>query len=300
MLEPTASEAFEPSKDVKSYWLYTRKSSYNAAGIELPGLFNTHNFQKDAAAFVAVVFLELWGLYNLLAAIGSISSYAMGGVVAVFLLDIGLAFVRHLPSAVECRSKNSLILSFSPEDRFAIEQKRRKLKWLSPLGSLLILALAGLKTYLFYMLNEEITGQTASVLVSYLIAAILHITNTGYFIWGLIFSFFLKRERNKWASRDAIAKEKLSIHRKREYRIDLVENESIDFKEARSNDHEIRSFNENGKQGFLLATSGVLTDAQLQGLVNSQPSPNAKRMVALKCLEAQLDILDSDPIPPGQ
>ncbi len=137
MLEPPASESFEPSKDVKSHWLYTRKSSFNVAGLELPGLFTTHNFQKDTAAFVAVLFLEAWGLYNLLAAIGTLSSLSLGGAVAVFLVDIALAFARHLPAAVECRVKNSLILESSSEERFALEQKRRKIKWLAPVGSVL-------------------------------------------------------------------------------------------------------------------------------------------------------------------
>ncbi len=61
MFELRPNEKFEPSKDVKNLWTYTRKSSFNAAGIKLPGLFITKGFDIDAAAFVAVIFLELWG-----------------------------------------------------------------------------------------------------------------------------------------------------------------------------------------------------------------------------------------------
>lgn len=297
MLDLKASDSFEPSKDVKHLWLYTRKSFFHVAGLELPGLYTTKGFAQDAAAFVVVLFLEGWGLYNLLTAIGSVSSYAVGGIVAVFLLDLTLAFVRHLPASSKCRFKNKRLLAKSPHEESDAEKPYKRIKWLSPIGSVLILVLAMGKVYLFYKLNDEITGMTASVLVSYLIAAILHITNTGYFLFGLIFSLFLTRDHNKWLDKSNPAYEKLSINGTRPFTISIPLNEKIDIKQASANDHVIRKESGDGEETVLLKTSGLLTDTQLIALAGKQGSDRAKRDVALLCLDAQLSILDADPIP---
>lgn len=205
MFELIASEAFEPSIDVKNRWTFTRKSSFNAAGVELPGLFVTQGFDIDVGAFVAVLFLEFWGLYSLVSSIGlvredgTLNNLGLGGVVAAFLIDVALAIVRHLPVGQRCRYVNGMVLTSSPEERARLRNKRGAKRFLGLIGALLIFLVATVKVYLFYELNAgEITGLTASVLVSYLFAAILHVNNTGYFLYGLLFSWSLRREHDKW------------------------------------------------------------------------------------------------------
>ena len=69
MWEPRPGEKFEPSVK-KNRWTYTRKSSYNAAGIRLPGLFATAKFDTDALAVAGVILLGGYGLVMLVSSFG--------------------------------------------------------------------------------------------------------------------------------------------------------------------------------------------------------------------------------------
>lgn len=300
--EPLPGERFEPSVNTKNRWTYTRKSSYNAAGIRLPGLFTTAKFDTDALAFAAVLLLEGYGLvmlvtsFGLFDAVGSLNWLGIGGVIAAFLLDLTLAYGRHLPTGAECRYRNRRVNATTPQDIAQLENDRGRFRGLAFICALLILVLATIKIYLFYMLNEDlgITGLTASVLVSYVIVAILHINNTGYFLSALYFRRRIRKDYNEWANNGRNAHE-LTIHGRRPYPIDVPRNEQIDIKETRAGEHFIRK-GKSGEGPYVLETSGVLTDRDLQTLVVKQPTNNAKTTVARACLQAQLDILDAQPL----
>ena len=168
MFELRPNENFEPSKNVKNLWTFTRKSSFNAAGIRLPGLFVTKGFDVDYAAFVAVIFLEIWGLYSIVSSIGifnaegSFNVLGLAVVVALFLIDVALAFLRHLPAGSECRYENRLVLATSAHERQKLTNERGLKRHLAPFCALLILAVAGGKIYFFYMLSGgEFNGLTA-------------------------------------------------------------------------------------------------------------------------------------------
>jgi hypothetical protein len=301
---PRPGEDFEPTKDVKNLWTYTRKSSFNAAGIRLPGLFTTKNFDVDAAAFVAVLFLEAWGLFSLVSSFGlrneegGLNIFGIGGAFALFLIDLALAFLRHLPTGPECRYKNEWVLALTAQEQQKLLNQRSGRRWLAPICAFLILLVAGVKVYLFYMLNEgEITGLTASVLVSYVFAALLHINNTGYFLAGLYFNRKIRKDYNKWAN-GAFDAHSYTIYGKRPYAIEVSRDESISIKEANAGEHKIRQYiAESGEPIYFLETWGVLTDRELAALIVLQSSPNAKTSVARTGLMAQLDILNSDPLP---
>ena len=49
---------FEPSKQAKEAWLYTKKSSANFAGVQLPGLFDSVGYSVQMAAFIGILILE--------------------------------------------------------------------------------------------------------------------------------------------------------------------------------------------------------------------------------------------------
>lgn len=304
MFELRPNEAFEPSKDVKNLWTYTRKSSFNAAGIRLPGLFITKGFDIDTAAFVAVIFLELWGLYSIVSSIGLFSaegSFNVLGfavIVALFLIDVALAFLRHLPAGPECRYRNKLILAATPQEREKLRNERGMRVLLTPICSFLILGVAGVKIYGFYMLNSgEINGLTVSVLVSYLFAALLHINNTGYCIYGWAFNREIRREYKRWANGADDAHE-YSIYGRRQYPIAIPKDERIKIKEVSAGKHRIASEKGEGdEQVYVIETYGILTDRELQALIVQQRSENAKSTVARAGLAAQLDILDAPPLP---
>ena len=304
MFELRPNEKFEPSKDVKNLWTYTRKSSFNAAGIKLPGLFITKGFDTDAAAFVAVIFLELWGLYSIVSLIGLINAegsfnvLGLAVIVALFLIDVALAFLRHLPAGPECRYSNHEVLATTAQARQKLRNERGLRMSLAPICSVLILLVAGIKIYGFYMLSGgEINGLTVSVLVSYLFAALLHINNTGYFLYGLAFNRKIRREYKRWANGADDAHE-YTIYGRRQYPIEIPSGEKIKIKEASAGQHRI--VKEPGEQGeYVLETYGILTDRELHALVVQQRTDNAKATVARAALEAQLDILDAPPLPPN-
>ena len=305
MFELRPNEDFEPSINVKNLWTYTRKSPFNAAGVKLPGLFTTKGFDIDAAAFVAVIFLEFWGLYSIVSSIGvlnaegSFNILGFAVIFALFLIDVSLALLRHLPSGPDCRYRNNDVLASSPQQRHILRNERGMRRLLNPICSILILAVAGVKIYGFYMLSGgEITGLTVSVLVSYIFAAILHINNTGYFISGLIFNRRIRKEYGKWASGSDNAYE-VTIYDYRPFPIDIPSDERIAIREATASKHQIvTEAAEHGETIYILKTWGVLTDGHLQALVVHQPTENARSTVARAGLKAQLHILDAPPLPP--
>jgi hypothetical protein len=290
MFELRPNEKFEPSKDVKNLWTYTRKSSFNAAGIKLPGLFITKGFDIDASAFVAVIFLELWGLYSIVSSIGLLSAEGSFNVLA-------LAVLRHLPAGPECRYANNEVLAMSPHARQRLRNERGARMLLTPICSILILGVAGVKIYGFYMLNSgEINGLTVSVLVSYLFAALLHINNTGYFLYGLAFNRKIRREYKLWANNADDAHE-YTIYGRRQYPIDIQSDEKIKIREVSAGKHRIVHEGEPPEQVYLIETYGILTDRELHALVVQQRGDNAISTVARGGLRAQLDILDASPLP---
>lgn len=304
MFELRPNEKFEPSKDVKNLWTYTRKSSFNAAGIKLPGLFITKGFDIDAAAFVAVIFLELWGLYSIVSSIGlfgaegSFNVLGLAVIVALFLIDVALAVLRHLPAGPECRYRNNEILAATPHARQKLRNERGIRMLLTPICSFLILGVAGVKIYGFYMLNSgEINGLTVSVLVSYLFAALLHINNTGYFLYGLAFNNKIRREYKRWANGADDAHE-YTIYGRRQYPIAIPKEERIKIKEASAGKHRIVwEKGEDDEQLYVIETYGILTDREFHALIVQQRGDNAKSTVARAGLAAQLDILDASPLP---
>jgi hypothetical protein len=304
MWEPIPGENFEPSVDAKDAWTFTRKSAYTpAVGMRFPGLFTTKGFDTDALAVVAVIGLEAWGLVSLVSSFGLVDIggnfnwLGVGGVIAAFILDVVLAIGRHLPVGRECRYENKYVLAKTEPEKMQLRIQRGQLRWLAPICAALILALAAVKIWLFYMLNEDvgITGLTASVIVSYLLAAIIHINNTGYFLAALWFNNKVKRDYRIWASAGSKAHE-VTIYKRREFPITIPEGNEIIIRLGPVGEHLIRAGEKDkGEAHFVLETYGVLTDRGLTDLIGKQPNDDAQAIVARVGLAAQLRILDTAP-----
>ena len=302
MWEPRADEKFEPSLNTKNAWTFTRKSAYTPApGMRLPGLFTTKGFDTDALAVALVICLEAWGLISLVSSFGlfdtegNFNLLGVGGVVAAFLLDLTLAIGRHLPAGRECRYKNQDVLAETVQEKQKLLDERGRLWLLSPVCVVLISALAALKIFIFYKLNENFTGLTASVFVSYLLAAIIHINNTGYFVAALWFSHKVKKDYKKWARSGPEAVD-LTIHRRRPFNIVISGENKIKINLIKAGEHLIRAGRkEDNEATYVLETYGVLTDRGLADLVGQQPTADAKSLLARVGLAAQLQILDEDP-----
>lgn len=306
MWEPRPSDKFEPSLNTKNAWMFTRKSPYTpAAGTTFPGLCTTKGFDTDAIVFAAVICLEAWGLVSLISSFGlfgpegNFNWLGVGGVVAAFILDLTLAIGRHIPAGRECKYKNKDVLAETPHEKEALRKERGRLWLLSPLCAVLISALAAFKIFLFYELNASagITGLTASVFVSYVLAAIIHINNTGYFAAACWFSHKVKKDYRIWAGNGAKAPE-LTIYRRRRFDIVIPDGDTIKINLAKAGEHLIRAGDKaRNEAAYVLETYGILTDRGLQDLVGQQPTTSgpAKKIVAEVGLHAQLRILEEEP-----
>ena len=109
---PEIPQRFEflPSKDTRMAWLSTRKSKIPGGTIELPGFYQTVDFNKDRNWFVFAMFIEI--LAVILTLYGGFSKggvYLIASIVAVLLFvvfDIVGSIWSHKHVAVNCLNLN--------------------------------------------------------------------------------------------------------------------------------------------------------------------------------------------------
>jgi hypothetical protein len=293
MHDLNAFEEFEPSRGTKDVWLFTRKKSSNYWGMPLPGLFQTEHSTIDASGFVVVIILELWGLQSILIVGDTPFTY----VAVLFLADLVFAIGRHLPQAKLCEYHNRLLV---PDDRHQHKDVARlkasitKRKLITHVFTLLIFALAGFKIIGFVALEGgEFTGLTLAISLSYGVAAVLHVTCTGYFLFGLATSILFQSDRRKYLRLGS----KRLVPRQFQFRSSAdIQETTVDRHRLYRGQDESHASESSANDGtWFLETTGVLTDGQLGTLVNSQPDRPASHEVALAALFHQLQILQAEP-----
>lgn len=283
-------ENFEPSQQTKSRWRFTRKATADFAGVKLPGLFQTTGFTLDIALFSSVLALEVWGLACLLVASGSNPLF----FAFLFLIDISLAIFRHMPEGTINECENRLVIAKNEEGKARLRNKIGAARRSTGLFSFLILCVAVFKIIDFYGLqNGQFTGLTAGIIVSYLLAAYLHINSTGYFLSGLLFGLLIGRDRKMYLNSPDSDKHPMHINQHREFVIETGSSttDTVALDPVRVERHEIT------KEGnyYMLRTWGVLEDRHLHVLVEAQRQDTAKRIIATNGVKTQLQIMQSDP-----
>lgn len=282
---------FEPSRDTKYWWLYTRKTSSLHAGVTLPGLFQTSQFNLDAAAFTVIVIGEIYGLYNLFI----VAQISILYVIGLFLADLIFAICRHIPQGSICKKENLRVLTDDPDKQARLHRQIVNLHRFSLIFTLLILSIALFKIVSFYALQGGVfDGITFAISLSYGIVGILHITSTGYFLSELLVSFLVWRDRNTFLSN--IENSRFTVKTTRKFYLKshiLLENDDVA-------QHRIYldTDGQTSENGYpqVMETWGVLTDNQLNDLIMQQKQAEQKRIVAIEGLRHQLDeILPSDP-----
>ncbi len=268
-------ENFEPSRNIKLLWRFTHKTPKRYTGIVLPGLFDTSFFALYTALFFTVIGLEIWGLVNLL----NVGANPVM-VVFLFLIDLTLAIVRHLPAGTICELQNHLVWQEDIEERSRLEGQIARRRFLQEFCSFLILIVAIFKVISFYALQGgTFNGLTAGIMVSYLVAAWIHIRVTGSFIFAILMNLFWAIDYNQYLKKAAGQKPEDVL--KKITRISYIES-SVPLKEASVDRHILTLNNQSptggapGKNQYVLKTVGILTDRQLHAFVYSQPNTEAK------------------------
>jgi len=284
-------ENFEPSRETKTFWRFTRKSGATYAGVALPGIFETSHAVSDAALFFVVIILEVWGLANLLIVGGANPIY----VVVLFILDITLAIIRHLPAGAICESRNRIVFAATADEIARLRHRITHGERFGEFISLLIALVAGVKIVSFWGLQPEFNGLTAGIMVSYLIAALIHVRVTGYFLFSLFTEGRCWLDRRRFL--DAPDEEnsfKIKAHKQHVFHCAQA------LKEVRVNRHAIELYNspkaeESAAHRYVLKTWGVLMDHQLQALINAQADQDSIVVVAREGIKHQiLNILQAE------
>lgn len=171
-------ENYEPSEYVLRIILGTRKLPYVVGEQEFPGLIDTNDNPWPTLWFSLAVVLEAMGLAVLV-----LAGLVWFAAVALFAIDLALAFARHLPMGKILHQENILVLTSPGATRDLMRKKIRNYNILAQLASLGIVAIALAKILGFYAFVGEVNPMTLLIIVTYVLVAIIHLTFTGYFIW---------------------------------------------------------------------------------------------------------------------
>lgn len=281
---------FEPTRNAKHWWLYTRKSSTVCAGVTLPGLFQTSQFFMDTLGFFGALTLELFGLYMLY----SIGQIILFFTVSYFLADVILAISRHIPQGKICMLMNEIVISNDPKEIFVKIRRIRNRKIIQYVLSIFIVGMASFKVFSFYAMIEALDPQVVIVCMSYLIVAYLHIKCTGYFLFEILAWYLVRRDRNRYFRGAGCA---IGDHRRHFFNANpALVNAEIHLSPKGS--HRLHHTPPEGDgNAHALETWGVLIDAQLHILQGGQMWDEQRRVVAVEGLKHQLNnILSQDPV----
>ncbi len=197
----------------------------------------------------------------------------------LIFVDLVLAIVAHLWHKEICRLKNENVYT-EKEKNTANEQKITKLRVFTYFFYLLILASAFVKCFWFFDTYMILDSTALFVFVCYIIAAILHITCTGYAIFTFAFKIRIGREHNAYINSDG---KKLTFDKPLSGHIET----NIDVDLAEVGRHKIIK-GQDGSYYFL--TQGILTDKELREFIFRQKSREQQRVIATAGVEHQYKI----------
>ena len=271
---------FEPNRNAKRMWLYTRKSKRIYRGVTLPGLFQTHMFWADAIGFTLVIALEWYGLANLWKVSPDFKFvYAAG----LFAWDILFAVLFHMSHGPICENDNRAVAAEDGREqaRYLARSSRSKL-WRIPFA-IAILAAALFKIVSFYSLQEEgFNGVTFAIGVSYAVVALLQIVSTGYFGSEIILRWLIRSQMGRFLRENSNE----FTAQKRHRMIPLAS-----LIRATAAGHRLEPAENSAN--WRIEAVGILMDDDLHELVGEQSSDDQKRTVAIHGLRLQLQILDA-------
>ena len=182
-LKPTehCKENYIPSqRKIRRFWLGTKKSGFSIGRQEFPGLIDYNEDLWPALGFTVGLVSEVVGLYLLFQA-----GLDWRAAVALGVVDIFFAALRHMPVAKLCEYKNKLLVTPDGPPLSSVKKKIKRQKIYIYTLSIPILCICLIKILGFINFIGGIDPNGLLVIVSYVIVAIIHLTLTGYFFWWL-------------------------------------------------------------------------------------------------------------------
>ncbi len=278
----SGTHSFEPSIDTKYAWLRTAKRSQNFAGIELPGLFQTTFFERHTLGFVLIFVCE---------GIATWLTWAYGANLVVILLsiliDFVLAYFAHTWQKDLTIAQNERVISSAFDEKRFFEKKISSAKFNSAILKFGIGLSAVIKIYFYFRGTDMSVDDPFSLAVIFLysLAALFHITCTGYFIAEIQYRWKIKKERDKYEDSKG-----------GKFSTDFYEQpiETIIELDSHAVDYGKKSIVKKDDGKYYFMTKGILTDSELVELISFQKNDEKKRTIALEGIKHQIKILKKD------
>lgn len=290
---------FEPSPQTREAMLYVRKRQILIAGIKHPGLFGIHNFAPDSVLFLVVLILEGVGLYSFYNALEQSDTSIFTAIMAtgaMFLIDLLFAFYHHrfntginakleIDSILKNRQANSGANAGSLHNLDAVKSRKNK----AFIFSTLLIVVAAAKFAIFYFLNEgngEVEyGVVAFMALAYLVAAIIHIKVTGYWVHAIWADWLHKRDENTFKSsggKQCKAMERpIELDRFSEFSQPLsVGSHSV-----------VTKIDPSGNNQYFLNVVGLITDKEIEELSFKVSNDSARTNIVLAAMEIQIKLV---------
>lgn len=272
------------------------------APIKCPGLFQISHPERDMLLFLGAVALEVWGLLMIFAA-GIIPLENIIVVVfAAVALDVIFAIIHHTPTRFMCEAANEALAAkhFNPAQPSKHAQKCQTkitlLFWLvqAPAAAL-ILAVAAIKIYAYYDVRGQFNIFTIAVMISYLVVAYIHIMHTGYALSAFVALASFKVDFYRFlrgASKVNVAGHRVAAINTTAILLEnsLQVSENVELKKQQSSskvaDEKRSNAGANSVEGLrqpaltnpVLFSWGILTDPELESLVEFQPTDDGKEL----------------------
>jgi hypothetical protein len=272
---------FEPSKEMLSLWLYTRKKSTFHGGLQLPGLFSIYNFTMDFGFVIGMLVAEGAGVFLLADYLG----FEWYILAVSIIIDIALGAIAHAKEKYTCEYKNKIVTAESNAKVALMETKITSNAIFQNIFFTLIALLALGKCFLFYVGYGAIDTFLLLPVAFYVFSAYVNITRTGYVLYTFIaqwkmnaeFSTFLKTNEGKNSVKDTIPH---YFYTKEDLVLRQVGQHSLE-----------KNPNPTEKSNYILKMCGVLTDTELQLFTNIQPAASQKAVLAKEILTLQLSLI---------
>lgn len=293
LLKDIDNHIFRPKKSLEN-WLHNYKRPYSIAGMQFPGLFNSHNFYYHRAMFFIALIIEIIGSLVLALDIGA-GLGLIGAIVGSvgFVMDFGIAFILLFFNGDIVYFANKRILFTGADGTVSeIDDKIKATKNKKKVGYFIILLVAVVKIYFLY---EGFGVFEMPIIVMgflFIIAAIIHIRYTEYFFAFLRFKLSAIRDRNNNRAIGHLGEDSSELYTI----VELIKFDAIPSKCP----HSIIPTNElvdvklsNGitekRYKSTLISSGLMTDNDVETLCKSQGNGTRGRDLAIELLAFQLN-----------
>lgn len=286
---------FQPSPEALNLWLSTRKSNINIGGVSMPRFFSDTGNSADSNWFYLACFGEALGLgstiYGGMRSGGIFLIFATLCIAMFIICDFFFAVKLHRNKAKICKNESLVLLkddSINDHSKIAAEILKLRLEieqgkfsdFLLQTGIIFIAFVKVIGIVLLGVFNNLVLYLPFAII--YFIVAYVHIAHTGYYFAYKATQKKINSDYLEFATGEHIAKEMRQ----------LISTPSIlNHMPIKHNPHEIvKNLEEVGESNYIIKAKGLLTDEDIQNLVDGQNNSN-KISLFRACRQLQVESL---------